>query len=85
MKNVAAMTGVLALSLFGAGHAMAGVLLDLVNSPGQTNTPYTLNFTATSVTSDVEFAGYQLPSSETAEDISLTDTTAGGPNILGQI
>ncbi len=85
MKNVAAMTGVLALSLFGAGHAMAGVLLDLVNSPGQTNTPYTLNFTSTSVTSDVEFAGYQLPSSETAEDISLTDTTAGGPNILGQI
>jgi len=84
MKNVAVVTGVVALLLFGAGHAMAGVLLDLVNSPVQTNTPYTLDFTATSVTSDIQFAGYQVPSHEYAEDISLIDTTAGGSNILGQ-
>ena len=82
MKNVALITVTLALSLCGAGQAMAGTLLDLVNPAVQNRTPYVLLFTAGAATTDIQFEGYQLPSSETVYDISLT--TGGGGNLLGQ-
>jgi hypothetical protein len=82
MKNVALVTGTLALALFGAGHAMAGQLLDLEDPAGQTNTPYTLSFIAGATTSDILFEGYQVPADIEITDISLT---SGGPtNLLGQ-
>jgi hypothetical protein len=81
VKNVALVTGTLALALFGAGHAMAGQLLDLEDPAGQTNTPYTLPFIAVATTTDVLFEGYQVPSFIEITDISLTN---GGPNLLGQ-
>ena len=84
MKNVALAMGTLAFALCGAGHATAQTLLDLVNAPGQTNTPYDLTFTAGSTASDITFAGYQVPSFENAEDIDFIDTTAGSTNLLGQ-
>lgn len=83
MKNVALITVTLALSLCGAGQAMAGTLLDLVNPAIQSNTPYVLLFTAGAATTDIQFEGYQLPAYETVTDISLT-TSGGGGNLLGQ-
>ena len=87
MKNVVLVTGTLALALFGAGHAMAGdeTLLDLINSPVQSMAPYDLTFTATAASSDISFAGYQVPADETAFDISLNDISTPGPNVLGQV
>ena len=87
MRNVALVTGTLALALCGARHAMAGTitLLDLINSPVQSMTSYDLTFNATAASSDISFAGYQVPADETAFDISLNDTSTPGPNVLGQV
>jgi hypothetical protein len=87
MKNVALVTRTLALALCGAGHAMAGslTLIDLINAPVQALNPYNLAFIATGTSSDISFAGYQVPADETASDISLNDTSTPGPNILGQV
>jgi hypothetical protein len=87
MRNVALVTGTLALALCGAGHAMADtiILLDLTNSPVQSMAPYDLTFIATAASSDISFAGYQLPADEAAFDISLNDTSTPGPNVLGQV
>src|ERR1035437_695678 len=83
MKNAALITGALALSLCGAGRAMADTLLDLEDPPGQSNTLYDLSFIAGATTTDIQFAGYQVPGSETATAISLT---SGGPtNLLGWV
>lgn len=69
-----------ALMLCGAREAKPNTLLNLVNPPGQTNTPYSLNFIAAGTTTDISFAGYQAPFREWAEDISLT---SGAGNLLG--
>jgi hypothetical protein len=81
-KNVALITGALALSLCGAGQAMAGQLLNLLDPSVQSNTPYVLSFTAGATTTDIQFEGYQVPSTEGATDISLT--SGGGSNLLGE-
>lgn len=82
-NNMALIIGALLLSLCGASQAMADTLLDLVDAPVQSFTPYDLTFTATDVDSDISFAGYQLPAFEYAEDIELIDTTAGSANLFG--
>jgi PEP-CTERM motif len=81
MKNVILIAGALALSLCGARQAMAEELLNLLNPPAQSDTPYALSFTAGSTTTDIQFEGYQVPSEEWATDISLTN---GGGNLLGE-
>jgi hypothetical protein len=87
MRNALFVKGALALALCGAGHATAGTLtlLDAINAPVQALAPYNLTFTATAASSDISFAGYQVPADETATDISLNDTSVPGPNILGQV
>jgi hypothetical protein len=83
MKNSSLSTAGLALFLCGAEQAMAGtVLLSLIDPAGGTSTPYALLFTAGAPTTDITFAGYQLPSALFATDISLT--TGGGGNLLGE-
>jgi len=82
MKNVILITGALALSLCGAGQAKADELLNLLNPPGQTDTPYALSFTAGATTTDIQIEGYQNPSFESAQDIFLT--SSGATNLLGE-
>jgi hypothetical protein len=72
-----------ALMIYGSGTAAADTLLDLVNPPGQSFTPYTLNFIAGETTTDITFAGFQGPGELNADDISLT-LTSGGGNLLGE-
>jgi hypothetical protein len=60
----------------------ADTLLDLVSPPAQTSTPYMLDFVAGATSTDILFEGYQVPSYEQAEDITLT--TGGGSNRLGE-
>ena len=52
----------------------------LVNPAGQADTSYALTFTAETATTDITFAGYQVPSWIYVTDISLT---SGGGNLLG--
>jgi hypothetical protein len=87
MRNLALLTATLALALCGAAPAMAATLtlLDLTNSPDQALAPYELTFVATAASSDISFAGYQLPADETVSDISLNDISTPGPNVLGQV
>lgn len=76
---------VLSLSLVLAGFvgkaSASTILLDIEDPAAQTLTPFTLNILATASTTTVTFEGYQVPSFEDVEDISLT--TGGGPNLLG--
>lgn len=67
--------------LYGAGQAVAGTLLDLVNPPGLNPTAYALTFTAGASTTDISFAGYQAPFRLYVNGISLT---SGGGNLLAQ-
>lgn len=68
------------LALCAAGQAKADILLNLVNPPDQSGTPYSLSFVAGAATTDILFAGYQAPARLWAEDISLT---SGDGNLLG--
>lgn len=76
MKNlfVAALLGAVAMA---PTTVSAATLLDLVNFPAQTNTPYALTFTANAPGSTVSFAGYQLPSSFSVSSIGLFLNNAG--------
>jgi len=79
LKTTAA--AIITLGLSFAGQSHAGVLLNLIDPPGQSNTPTFLSFVASAATTDIVFAGYQVPSGLNATGISLT--TGGGPNLLG--
>jgi len=83
MKRAAACVFTLALVFAGfVGQARAStILLDLEDPAGQNLTPFTLNILAITPSTTVTFEGYQIPSFENVEDISLT--TGGGPNLLG--
>jgi hypothetical protein len=72
-----------AASFIAAGQANADVIYDAQNAPVQFYTPVSVDFIATSSPLEISFAGYQVPSYEYAEDISLT-VLGGGPNLLGQ-
>ncbi len=64
-----------------ASSSSATTLLALEDPPDQNGTPFSLNFLATSTTTDITFAGYNIPSFTHATGISLT--SGGGPNLLG--
>ncbi len=62
--------------------ASAGVLLDLTNPAVQTDTPYSLSFTATGSSTTLSVAGYQVPSEE---EVRLNGVYLGASitNLLG--
>jgi hypothetical protein len=62
--------------------ASATILLDLVNAPGQNDTPYAIAFTAGSGTTTISFAGYQKISFESASNIGLFLNNSGA-NLTG--
>ena len=59
----------------------AGVLLDLVNPPGQNNTPYALTFTATLPVTTLALSGYQQPAALWTTDNGVFLNGAGA-NLL---
>jgi hypothetical protein len=62
--------------------ARATTLLNLIDPPGQSDTPYALPFTASSSSTTISIAGYQVPS---YEQTSFNGLFLGGtgPNLLG--
>lgn len=69
--------------LVGVGQAKAEILLEFVNAPVQFEADYSLDFIAPADTTQIEIAGYQVGSNESALDISLR-ALGGGPNLLAQ-
>ena len=82
MKRIILNFAALAVTLGGAAQARAGVLFDLEDPPGQTDTPVALQFTAGSASTTITFAGYQISSALEATSIELT-LAGSGPNLLG--
>ncbi len=82
MRRLILSSAALALMLGAAGQAGAGLLVDLEDPPGGTDTPFTLPFVAGSDSTTITFAGYQISSSLDATNIDLF-LTGGGPNLLG--
>jgi len=80
LKLLTVAAAALSVSLAG-GAADATVLLSLTDPAIQTGTSYSLDFTATSTSSVLSIAGYQVPSYEQFTDNSVT--TGGGANLLG--
>jgi len=62
----------------------AGVLLDLVNPPGQNNTPYALTFNATLPVTTLALSGYQQPAALWTTDNGVFLNGAGA-NLLSPI
>ena len=62
--------------------ARATTLLNLINAPGQNDTSFALPFTASSASTTISIAGYQVPSSETTTQNGLF-LGGTGPNLLG--
>jgi hypothetical protein len=81
MKNSISTISLSVLLFCGTGSLHAGVLLDLEDALPQVNTPYGLTFIAEGTTTDISFAGYDIPNYLQVTSISLT---AGGGNLLGQ-
>jgi hypothetical protein len=86
MKKTMNLLG-LAVAFFGlaigaSGQARADVLLDLINPPTQSDTPFILAFTATDTSTTISIGGYQVPS---FEQTTHNGVFAGGvgPNLLG--
>jgi hypothetical protein len=84
MKNINALLAATLLASFAVAPAQATVLLNLINAPTQTNTPYALSFIAGSGTTAITFAGYQVPNGHTATEIGLFLNNAGASLIGGQ-
>ena len=82
LKRIILNLAAVALTFGGTAQAGAGVLLDLEDPPGQTDTPLTLQFNAGSTSTTITFAGYQLSSALEATNIDLT-LGPSGPNLLG--
>jgi PEP-CTERM motif len=80
MNRAIPVFGVFTLLFMSMGQAKAGILLDLEDPTSQTNTPYSFTFNASSATTTISFAGYDIPSFIYVTQISLT---SGGTNLLG--
>jgi hypothetical protein len=55
------------------GAANATTLVDLVNAPGQASTPFRFTLTATSASTTISFAGYDVTNDEYIENIAFAD------------
>ena len=83
MNNLLKAGAAIGFALLGAASARADTtLLSLINMPASSGTPYDLDFIATSSTTTLSVAGYQLPSFWQAEFNSVTPS-GGGANLLG--
>lgn len=82
MKRIFPGLVALALTLASGEQAGAGMLLDLQNPPGQTDSPISLPFVAGSDSTTISFAGFQVSGALQLTNIELT-LTGGGPNLLG--
>ena len=71
MNTKTALLGATMLIGVTSAPANATIILDLVNAPGQDNTPYAIAFTAGSGTTTISFAGYQKLSFESVSNIGL--------------
>lgn len=74
--------GMLAGSILATPALAQTTLLQLIDPPGQANTPYVFTFTATDAVTEISFAGYQVPAVWVASDIGFYLNDAG-PNLLG--
>ena len=72
-----------ALLIASAKNASATILLDLEDPAGQSWTPFSLSFTATTSATELVIGGYQVYSYEVVEKIRLTQT-AQSSELLGQ-
>ncbi len=82
--SIRRMTTVVAVLMIGAAqHASADtVLLNAINVPLQTDTPYDLSFVATESSTSISIGGYQVPGDALLTHIGVfLDNT--GPNLLG--
>ncbi len=67
--------------MLGASSAQAATtLLSLIDPPGQTGTPYSLDFTANAATTTISIGGYQTTAYEYVSGMSVT--RGGGANLL---
>jgi PEP-CTERM motif len=74
---------VFGLTIGATGQSRADtVLLNLINPPVQSDTPYNLSFVTTGTSTTVSIGGYQLPSYEQSTDNGLY-LGGTGPNLLG--
>jgi hypothetical protein len=74
--------GAVGLMMGASVPARAATLLDLIDPPGQSDTPYSLTLTATTSSTTVSFGGYQPDASEYVTQIGLF-LGGAGPNLLG--
>jgi hypothetical protein len=77
--GVAAM---MSASFFSAGSSTATVLLNLINAPVQSSTPYSLPFVAVDSTTTVTIEGYNVHAFEYSESNGVF-LGGAGPNLLG--
>jgi len=78
----AASLAAVALMMGASVPARATTLLNLIDPPSQSDTPYALPFTASSSSTTISIAGYQVPAYEQTSNNGLfLDGT--GPNLLG--
>jgi hypothetical protein len=78
----AASLAAVALMMGASVPARATTLLNLINAPSQDNTAYVLPFTASSSSTTISIAGYQVPSYEQTSFNGLF-LGGAGPNLLG--
>jgi hypothetical protein len=71
-----------AVAVLCSGSAKAITILDLEDPLAQSNTPFSLTFTATGNTTTLSVAGYQLPDFEQVTS-NLLRLSGAGPNLLG--
>jgi hypothetical protein len=81
MNSFLAATAI-ASALLAPPQSQAQTLVDLVNPPDQSNTPYSLSFTAAGAATTVSIGGYQLLDFEQTTNIGLYLNDAG-TNLLG--
>jgi PEP-CTERM motif len=82
LGRVGFVVSVLGLLIGAMGQARAGTLLNLIDPPAQSDTPYVLSFTASSSSTTISIGGYQVPAFEQVTNNGLfLDGT--GPNLLG--
>ncbi|GEM_PF-3566802 len=77
-----ALVGAAGLAAAAGTPATASPLLNLVDPPDQTETPYSLSFDATAATTTLTYAGFNVPSFTFLEDNGVY-LNGIGPNLLG--
>jgi hypothetical protein len=90
MRKMISLLAASAALAFATPASAAQVLVDLTNIPAQVSTPSssldsTQSFTATSTSTVLTIAGFDVPGSLVLANILLADTTAPTVNVLGEL